>query len=103
RERKKERGRKTQDFVKIIQGCEWNSSGVIPIKVWGELIHVSGLLFDLDWLYIEGTIDPNCLGKELWKLVEFRDEKRKRKVGSCWAKKGWESCLSERHKNFSEV
>ena len=52
----------------------------------GELIHVSELFFELDWLYIEGKIDPKCLGKELWKLGRFREEERKRKVESRWAK-----------------
>ncbi|KAG5610016.1 hypothetical protein H5410_021297 [Solanum commersonii] len=66
REKGRKNGRKRQEFVKINQACEWNLSGVIPIK--------------LDWLYIEGKIDPKCLGKELWKLGEFRDEKRKRKI-----------------------
>ncbi|WMV45931.1 hypothetical protein MTR67_039316, partial [Solanum verrucosum] len=57
----------------------WNSSGVIPTRYVGDLIHVSELFFELDWLYIEGTTDPRCLGKELWKLGRFREEERKRK------------------------
>uniref|UniRef100_M1D8K2 ATP binding protein n=1 Tax=Solanum tuberosum TaxID=4113 RepID=M1D8K2_SOLTU len=45
-----------------------------------ELIYVSGLSCELDWLYIEGTIDPRGLGKVSWKFGGFRDEKRRRKV-----------------------
>ena len=48
----------------------------------GELIHFSELFFKLDWLYIEGTIDPKCLGKELWKLggLERKNGREKSKV-----------------------
>jgi len=49
-----------------------------------ELILVSGLFCELDWLYIEGTIDPRGLGKVSWKFGGFRDEKRRRKVENTW-------------------
>ena len=45
-----------------------------------ELIHVSGLFCELDWLYIEGTIDPRGLGKVSRKFGGFRYEKQRRKV-----------------------
>ena len=41
-----------------------------------------GCFFELDWLCIEGTIDPKCLGKELWKLggLERKNGREKSKV-----------------------
>ena len=53
-----------------------------------DLIRVSRLLFELNLLGIEGTNDPKCLAKELWKFRVFRDEKRRRKVEFFWGK-GW--------------
>ncbi|WMV32531.1 hypothetical protein MTR67_025916 [Solanum verrucosum] len=49
----------------MLKFCEWNSSGVIPTRPSVDLIHVSGLFFELKLLGIEGTNDPKCLGKEL--------------------------------------
>ena len=38
-----------------------------------NLIHISGLFFELNLLGIEVTNDPKCLGKEPRKLRGFRD------------------------------
>ena len=40
-----------------------------------ELIRNFGLFLELYPLSVEGTIDPNCFGKELWRFIGFSIEK----------------------------
>ena len=43
-----------------------------------DLIRVFEFIFESNLLCLEGTNDPKCLGKELWKFRGFRDEKQSR-------------------------
>uniref|UniRef100_M1DP00 Uncharacterized protein n=1 Tax=Solanum tuberosum TaxID=4113 RepID=M1DP00_SOLTU len=68
-----------------------------------DLFRVSGLILEFNLLGIEGTNDPKYLGKELWNIRGFRDEKRRRKIVKNLGKGGGASRQPKPPKRGSEV
>uniref|UniRef100_M1DHQ2 Uncharacterized protein n=1 Tax=Solanum tuberosum TaxID=4113 RepID=M1DHQ2_SOLTU len=59
REKRRKKRRKKQEFVKIIQACEWNSSGVIPIKTQVTRINIQHIVDPVEHSRVSD--EPPCI------------------------------------------